>query len=940
MKVNLMKKILLSTVAFSLILLADSAIVPGDEHYYQTDLEGSNTTFIYSDSGKYLAEEFAKREEELHKEYEHYFGFKLDDTMYSTFSSDRNQVANSFAGSAPFVVQELYQGGAELTDYFTVKNWAALVMYHETAHNYQFNPKASIISRGMHTVFGNNPLPLAPLPIFVMPNAMIPSFIAEGNAVLNESWHGNGGRLYNGYLKAMTIEQAKAGNINPSFLFNQNTYDFPVGERTYILGGFFQYYLVKTYGLQKTDQFFFNHSKSWLWPFRTNHIFEMTFGVNFEQAISDYNKWLLAEGEGFVEAKGEPIATSTFFYQLGDNGDKIYFNINDGFNAPERVILLKNDKSVDFDRDNFNPGRMVNHNHEYYTMGSGHIDPWHISQGLFDHDGMQLDGSDSKLIFGYLKNDVPVYFNAKTSGVEPQLYVGDEFYAVANSSVYIDKKENLYYFKQQGKERTLYKNKKPFYTFKSFYGFPIGVDTQERVYFVTNSEKGSSVYRVDASGDAQRVSDADNVVDARLINDSELLVAAINGEEYYYVVNKMTTQSQTPPEYCLTLEDEEYYTSPLSLDKGSQLPTKALPTDEGYYSELNLKYSSSSLSIANADNNKGEQVFTYNATATFIDPAMTNTMTLFVKNGVDEIGLYGGTYDSTRHIIQYGGSLYGTFGSGKDNTYSLYNENNNTYDKENDHNISVDSRDFGFNIYATLPVYSHGYRHADFSVNYYQDYDTNARSPLVGQAKIYQLEGNALGVAPTFLQLFNVFGTYDRSDLSIGAKYKFSTALPWKFYAGMQLNGVRTDFDNNGGTAPNEKDFTKGVKFTPFQNDVVTDPSVVVMKNLYDTRFVKQALVGGLNLKKQFDGRLLFFTFPLSLIRETVYCEYNHFDIQDFGQSTDNFSTHTVYNEYTAGVTFDLLLLNNLSIPVGLEYTHNDNTDNSDNFGIVLKSLF
>ena len=112
------------------------------------------------------------------------------------------------------------------------------------------------------------------------------------------------------------------------------------------------------------------------------------------------------------------------------------------------------------------------------------------------------------------------------------------------------------------------------------------------------------------------------------------------------------------------------------------------------------------------------------------------------------------------------------------------------------------------------------------------------------------------------------------------------------------------------------------------------------MKNLYDTRFVKQALVGGLNLKKQFDGRLLFFTFPVSLIRESVYSEYNHFDIQDFGQSTHDFSTHTAYNEYTAGVTFDLLFLNKLSIPVGLEYTHNDNTDNSDNFGIVVKSLF
>ena len=935
-----MKKIILSSVAITQLLLADSAIVPGDEHYYQTHLEGSNTTFIYSDSGKYMAEDLAKREEALHREYEKYFGYQLDDTLYSTVSSDRNQVANSFATAAPFVLQGMYQGGAEMVDYFTSKNWDALIMYHETAHNYQMDPKASAVSRGLHTVFGNNPWPVPPIPMFIMPNNFLTSFLIEGNAVLNESWHGNGGRLYNGYLKALTIEQAKAGNINPAFLFNQDTYDFPVGERSYILGGFFEYYLAKTYGLEKADQFFYNHSKSWMWPFRTNHIFEMTFGVDFEQAVSDYNQWLLAEGEGFVEAKGEPIATSTFFYQLGDSCNKVFFNINDGVNAPKRVSLFKNDKFVDIDRDNFKPGRMVNHNDEYYTMASGQINPWQISQGLFDHDGMLKEDSDGKLIFGYLKDDVPVYFDAKRSGLEPQLYVGDEFYDVANSSVYIDKDENLYYFKQKGKERTLYKNKKAFYTFKSYYGFPVGVDSQERVYFITNSEKGSSVYRVDAAGNSERVSDADNVVDARLVNDSELLVAAINGEEYYYVVNEMTPQRETPPEYRLTLEDHDYYTSPLSLDKGSQLPDKVLPTDESYYSELNLKYSSASFTGSFADNNQGEKIFTYNVAATFIDPAWTNTMTLFVKNDVDEIGLYGATYDSTRHIINYGGSVYGIFGSGKNNTYHNYDRSTNTYDKNSEHNISVESRDFGFNVYAKLPVYSHGFRHADLSVNYYQDYDTNARSPLVGQAKVYQAEGNVLGVAPTFLQLLNAFSTYDRTDLSYGAEYKLSTALPWKFYAGMHLNGVRTDFDNNGSTGPNETDFTKGVKFTPFQNDVVTDPSVVVMKNLYDTRFVKQALVGGVNLKKQFDGRLLFFTFPLSFVRETLYAEYNHFDVQDFGQSTRDFTTHTQYNEYTAGVTFETRVLNYLPIPFGFEYTHNDNTDNSDNFRFVFSSVF
>jgi len=136
----------------------------------------------------------------------------------------------------------------------------------------------------------------------------------------------------------------------------------------------------------------------------------------------------------------------------------------------------------------------------------------------------------------------------------------------------------------------------------------------------------------------------------------------------------------------------------------------------------------------------------------------------------------------------------------------------------------------------------------------------------------------------------------------------------------MNLKGVRSTFDGN---ATENQDYTRGVKFTPFQSDVVSDPSIVVMKNLRYNRSVKQALVGGVNLTKQFDGRLLFFTFPLSLKRETVYATYNHFNIQDFGQSTKDFSTHSKFNEYTAGVNFELIVLNKLPIPIGFEYVYN-----------------
>jgi len=945
------KAIVLSALLSAQLLMAGQIVTPGDEAYYKSDLKGSDVQFIYSESSKYMADDLAKREAALHAEYEKYFGYKLDQTMYVTLVGARSEYPNSFSTQVPVNLQALFMGGPQLVDYMAVKSWGGVILYHETAHNYQVNPKASAISRGLSTVFSNSPLPLSlggiPLPLFVVPNATITSYLLEGNAVLNESWHGNGGRLYNGYLKAMTIEQAKEGNINPQFLYNQDTYDFPYGERTYILGGFFQYYLASTYGLEKTNQFFYNNSKSWMWPFRTNHIFEMTFGVDFEQAISDYNKWLLAEAEGFVEAQGEPIAHSQFFNQLGDNCDKIYFNVSDGINEPDLVRLFKTDKAVEIERDNYFAGRVVNRHDEYYTINATHTSPMYITQGLFDDDGMILEGSEDKVLFGYLKDDVPVYFDAKTSGIEPQLFVGDESYGTAHSSVYIDHDDNIYYFRQKGKKRTLYKNKNAIYTLNDFYGFPVGVDSQERVYFIANSAKGSSLFRVDTNGKAERVSNADNIVDARLVNDNEVLLAAINGKEYYYVVNAMVPKSEAPTETHLTLEDHDYYNSPLNFEEGSKLANEDLPLEDGYYSPLNLKYAVGTLSLGAAKNTDDESVFIYDVNFHFADPMMSNTLDIFAKQGVDEIGLYGVTYTNNRHLIEFGGTAYGVYGVGSDAnvTRRQYHDDNQSWGAEQE--VPVDSRDYGFNVFARLPVYEHGYRSADISVNYYQDYDDNARAPLVVQASASQVEMYSMATDPAFYQNATLFGTLDRGDYTFGGDYALSHALPWKFYVGMNLKGVRTDYDSNG-TVINDQDWTRGVKFTPYQTDVVGDPSVVVMKNLRYSRSVKQALVGGVHLNKQFDGRLLFFTFPVSIVREKIYTSYNYYDVQDFGQSTRDFSTHSKFNEYTAGVNLEFRVLNYLPIPLAFEYVYNkeacqevsDDTCDEGRFGLASSISF
>ncbi len=929
--------VLLSLIFLSQLLYAGVAIVPGDEQYYKA--EKDNVEMIFTEQNRYAAEQAMALEPLINKEYENYFGYQLDSTLHVGIISQQNQIANGFSTQYPLNMQINYIGGSAANDYFSSTSWLNTLLYHETAHNYQINPKASVVTRGLHSVLGNAFLTVGVFPLLTLPNAMISSNLLEGNAVLNESWHGNGGRLYSGRFKAETLLQAKAGHINAQFLYNQSIYAFPYYDRHYIIGGFFQLYLAEKHGLKKVDTFFYNHSKSWLWPFRINHIFEMTFDESYEEALAGFNRWLLDEAQGFIEAQGDVLATSKRFTPLNSNCDKVYFLTSDAYRAPELVRLFKKDKHVEKERNSYFQSKLINEHDQYFTQASGFTDPTKIYMGLFDEDGHIKEGTESKMIQGYLKDGLPVYFDIPSSFDQAQLYVGEQFYVQVNSSVYIDRDDNLYYFVQNDKTRTLYKNRTAIYEYEGYYGIVSDVDSRGNVYFVANSKKGSSLYRLNGKR-VERVSKADNVVEARLVNDEEVLIAAIGSDNYYYVINQLEVSEQSPYDVKLFFEEEAYFAS-ASLNQADDIKDETVLTmDDAYYGPLNVHYAGTQVSVGAASKNDS-LIFTYAVSAAFIDPLLTNRFSLFASSGFDEVGIVGAGYENNAHLLSFGVTVYGVYNEGDANTYHLYNEANNSYSPYG-FDIDKDNRNYGLSAFLALPVIQSGYNKANLQLSYYQDYDDNARSPLIVSGDISHIEHYFQAMDNNYVNAFELFGSYDRSDLAYGFDYALSHDLPYRFYISMALKGVRSDFDRNV-TTPTDADYTRGVKFTNFANTLFRDPTTVVMPSLEYTRFVKQAAYGELALKKQFNGRILFFTFPLSLTRELIYVKHRYYDIQDFGQadfSRDVRSGHTVYNESTVGATFELLLLNRLSVPVSLEYIHNTNTKEEHNIRFSLGGVF
>jgi len=897
---------------------AGPVVVPNDENYYISNV--GDTELIYTEKNKKFAEQAASLEAVIHSEYEELFGYEMDQVLHVGLISDNNQIANGFSTQVPFNMQINYLGGTQLIDYFSTTSWLNTLLYHETAHNYQINAKKSVISKTGYEIFGNTGFTFFFLPFFTIPNAMESSYLLEGNAVLNESWHDNGGRLYSGRFLALTYMQSQAGSITPSLMYNP-TLNFPYGERYYIIGGFFQLYLAERFGLKKTNEYFYNHSGSWSWPFRTNHIFNITFGISFEKALADFDEYLTKKRRGFSMAMGEYITSSQVFYQLNSDKDEIFFLANDAFvSSADLVHFDKKTKKVEFTSGSWYPSKLIKKEGEYLSQSSAHTNPTKIYQGLFGKNGFIENGSESKMVQGYLKDLTPVYFDVASSYDAPQLYIGSTFYDSVNSSVYIDDDDNIYYFKQESKTRTLYKNREPLFSFSGYYGYVNDIDSNGGIYFIANSDKGSTLYRYkDAT--VSRAHSADNIVEARLVDDETLLIAAIGEDEYYYITCKSQMIDEKPFNTTLFFEDKAYFAS-ASLEKQEKV---SLDLSESYIAPLDMHFSAIHPSIGYS-NTKG---VLFSVNASYADTLIQNSFSLFAERNINEVALAGASYVNTRYILEFGASVYGVIDS---------NEGNRSYVDLNgtSHEIDVDNRHYGVASFARLPLIDMGYISSDLSASYYMDYDSQSREPASLALDLTHLEAFGRSMYYNFESRLLGYGVYDREDMIYGGSYDFSHSLPAEFYIGFGLKYSASD----ASAETNSNLYDRGVKVTAFQSAVVQDPSTIVMPAISSTTYVKEVGYAEVNLKKVINLSAYFFTFPFSLRRESIYSSYRYYELENFtdeAQGVDEELIGTIkVHEAQVGITFETVLLNKLVLPISVGYLYNDSVVNEHQFTLGL----
>ncbi len=837
-----------------------------------------NYSIIYTNESKKEAEFLSTNLDKYLNLNNKLFSYKFDEPLKISLISNNIQIANAFSTQNPSNMAAFYNGGGASNNYFSNISWLKTLMIHELAHNYQINAKKSKISKVLHSTLGNNFTPIwAGIPFFTLPNAYLPTFLLEGNSVLNETLYNNGGRLYSGNHNAMKNSLILSNKITPTSLIN-DTLDFPYTTSKYIVGGYYMQYMAQRFGLNKVNSFFYNQSIHSINPFLLNRTYYNHFGIKFEQSINDFISYSKEKYKNYNELKNNEIANSKSKIYFSNINGKIYFITTDLKTKKELNIYDIKSNNIKKHSTTLDNAKIFKIDNKLYTNSSNMINPSNYKVGLFDKNQNLLEYTKGKSIQD-INNKNIAYIDIKTSFDDTKLFVNNTFYSSTVSNALFDKNSNIYYFKQNNKTRTLYKNKKAIFSFDGYFSKLVSIKNNE-IYFIANSKSGSSLYKY-SNNSIYRISYYDNIIDAAIL-DNNALVSTITANNYQvHNIDLNPIKSDISVYKNIQLQENFEFTKKTN--------TNLKNYSNSYNSLKQLQYVSSYPSISSSED---EAIFTLNTN--FQDPLMFNRVNIFLyKDNDDKYASL--SYINSRYKINY--AL---------NYYNIKREY-----------PAINSRDYG----GLIQLYSNIYTKANqnISVNLKQSFDdeNKDKNPLTFTLNHKYFRYFPLASDYDILSNSKLIYKKDRDDNIYGLKYKFTKHLFKEFYFNSDFTYLRSNDD----LVLNKQ---RGIEVVTNPIDTLYDDTNVLMQGYDNDFYVKDIQKISISLSKPFYISKYFSKFPFSLRKEKISIKYNQY----------KFNTHKEFTikEKEIDLGFDILFGHKFSFPVEFKYITNDHSKDDYKF--------
>jgi hypothetical protein len=614
--------------------------MPDDGPY--SSYSHGETRFVFEERAQNFIQDLAAYNHAIREIYNASFGWKLDEREDLALTSTHQQVANAYATFFPNVKTVWFPSGAGMLEEMAESSWLLALATHETSHLYQLNAKGKFNSALKHVFFNVPWTFFFGIPIFIHPNVFTPTFLLEGNAVFNESRFNLGGRLHSGEKRALVFSQILAGDIDPSRLINSEL-KFPYGEEAYLQGGYFMAHLARKYGVDKTNQFFVEQGDHWLNPLILNNTFRKHFGASYPQEIREYVRELENQARPMRVTPGYALATGIGASNLNGDRDTIWLMMTNGVERPQLITFDRSAKVITKQSIDLPLGKVFyNSSREPEAVASIPHDLHHVEYSLYG-EGLKFNENYRGQIVTDQRAGKTVALDATNSWLEPQLLVNGVFYDLSHSTAILDEKGSVYYFRQNGVERILIKDREPLAKYKGFYGKPCDVGSRGEVYFIANTEYGSSLYKFEKH-EITRVLASDTIVDAMMINDKEALVVEVQSKGYELKVAALESPAkvQAPAVY-----DYGFPTQSLTPEKVTSAP-EVQAQKSSYNSLTHTRISAVDLELG-ASSSNGVMGHT---SVSFVDPLEWSAFNLRISRTSDPRTYFGFSYDYSRYLIE------------------------------------------------------------------------------------------------------------------------------------------------------------------------------------------------------------------------------------------------------------------------------------------------
>ena len=838
-------------------------------------------SIIYTSDYENEAKFIKKNIKEFLEQNDKSFGFTFDEPLKIVLISNNIQIPNAFSTQVPFNMDVYYNGGGDKNDYFSNSSWLITLFTHEMIHNYQTNAKKSKISQTLHKYLGNNYMPIwAVAPFFTLPNIFLPTALLEGDAVLNETLYKNGGRLYSGRLNALKNSLVFNGKITPNSFINDHL-SFPYTQEKYVVGGFYMQYLAFKYGVDKVNQFFYAQSIHSINPFILDKTFKNHFGVGFEQTILNFVEYTKKEYNGYQEVRRiENTISSKDEIYLSKIDNKIYFITSD---LKTKKLLniydIKTKTTTQIDTTLPN-GKVFKIKDKFYSSSSDFISSKLYKNGLFDEDNNIMNSTIGKSIQDIYKKKI-AYIDINNSFLTTKLYIDDNFYSKISSSALFDNEGSIYYFKQNGEQRELYKNKNRIYQFKGYYSKIVDIKDGE-IYFISNTKNGSGLYKY-SNDKLILLNDSDNIINAKIMDANNILIVSVTSDGYNIQDINIDKNIQTSISIVKNLQLKNKFNFSKDID---EIDLKTKEYNELSQLEFSLLYPSYVYDSVNGS--------TYMFNAMFMDPIMFNMLNIYTYKDLDK-KLAGVNYINERYI-----------------PFSI-----NMYNVDRDIKY-INKRGYGLNIEVYGPLIKKGRELLQISIKQYFDDKNRDKNPTsVSLNHIYK-EKFTLADYEYLLSDAKGVLKYDRGDSVLGIEYKASKHISNEFYINMQVKLLNSSV--------NTLTEQRGIEVVDDLIEEQLDDTNIFIEGIDKGFYVKNIDKFSIGFAKTFHINYYFSKFPLSLRKESLFIKYNHYEVETIKEFT--------IKESIAGIKFDLLYFHKLPIPTTIKYIENDSL--KDDYKITL----